>query len=144
MAASAALIATGSTLQVETAAGTAIYTYIAEIRSVNKPNAQVDEVEVTHMTSPGRAKEFIAGLIDYGELAIDINWIPSNATDLFIEAWKLDGLNRSVKLTYPTTGGTATDTFSAFVKGYEAGASAPGEALQGTLTLRVAGAPTRS
>ena len=145
MAASAAIIAYLSTLQVETAAGTAVYSDIAEIKSISKPNAQVDEVEVTHMTSPGRAKEYIAGLIEYGEIAIDINWIPSNATDLFIEAWKLDGINRAVKLKYPTTGGGyAYDTFQAFVRGYEAGASAPGEAFKGTLTLRVAGAPVRS
>jgi hypothetical protein len=141
MAASTAKIASGTTLQVENAAGTGIYTTIAEIRSVNKPSASVDEVEVTHMTSPGLAKEFIAGLTDYGEVEFDINWIPSNATDLFLEAWRSDGINRSVKITYP---GPAVDTFQAFLKGYEAGASSPGDALQGKLTLRVAGAVTRS
>jgi hypothetical protein len=141
MAASAAKIAYGTTLQVETAAGTGVYTALAEIRSVNKPNASVDDVEVTHMTSPGLAKEFIAGLTDYGTLDLDLNWIPSSATDLFIEAWRADGSTRSVKITYP---GSAVDTFPAFVKGYEAGASSPGDALQGKLTLRVAGAVVRS
>lgn len=142
MAASAALIAYGSTLEVETAPGSGIFTTIAEIKSVSKPNPSVDEAEVTHMTSPGRAKEFIAGLADYGEIEFDINWVPSSSTDIFIEAWRSSGLNRSVRVTYGQT--TAKDTFLAFVKGYEAGASAPGEVLSGTLTLRVAGLPVRS
>lgn len=142
MAASVAVLAYGSTLEVETAAGSAVYTTIAEIKSVSKPNASVDEVEVTHMTSPSRAKEFKAGLTDYGEIAFDINWVPSSATDVFIETWRAGGENRSVRVTYGST--VYKDTFSAFVKGYEAGASSPGEAMTGTLTLRVAGAVTRS
>ena len=141
MAASTAKIAYGSTLQVETAAGTAVYAFIAEIKSVSKPSASVDEVEVTHMTSPGLAKEFIAGLTDYGTIDFDINWIPSNATDLFLEAWRSDGINRTVKITYP---GGAVDSFLAFLKSYGASASSPGDALAGKLTLRVAGAVTRS
>lgn len=142
MAASAAVIAYGSTLEVEDDAGSLNFIAIAEIKSVSKPNASVDEAEVTHMESPDRAKEFIAGLSDYGEIAFDINWVPSSATDLFIEAWRSSGETRAVRVSYGQT--TAEDTFPAFVKGYEAGASAPGEVLQGTLTLRVAGAVVRS
>jgi hypothetical protein len=141
MAASAVKIAYGSSLQVETSAGSGVFQTIAEIRSVNKPNAQVDEVEVTHMASPGTAKEFVAGLTDFGTVDFDINWIPSNATDLFIEAWRAAAETRSVKVIY---NGGAVDTFPAFVKDYSAGASSPGAAFQGKLTLRVAGAVVRS
>src|SRR5918992_3456345 len=142
MAASAAVIAYGSTLEVEDDADSGVFVAIAEIKSVYKPNAAVDEVEVTHMTSPSRAKEFLAGLTDYGEIAFDINWVPDSATDTFIEAWRASGETRSTRVAYASTG--AVDTFPSFVKGYEAGASAPGEPLAGTLTLRVAGAVIRS
>jgi predicted secreted protein len=140
MAASQALIGYSSTLEVEDGTpGT--FTKIAEIKSVSKPNPSVDEVEVTHMESPDRAKEYIAGLSDYSTIDFDLNWVPDSATDLFIEAWRASGETRQVKVTYGATG--ATDTFPAFVQGYEAGASSPGEALAGTLTLRIAGAVVR-
>lgn len=141
MAASAAKIAYGSTLEVETSPGSGTYTTIAEIKSVSKPNASVDDVEVTHMTSPNLAKEFIAGLTDYGDIQFDINWIPGSATDTFLEAWRASGLNRSTRITYP---GSIKDTFPAYMKGYEAGAAGPGDVLAGTLTLKVAGAVVRS
>lgn len=142
MAASAAVLAYLSTLEVEDAPNSGVWVFIAEVKSVSKPNASVDEVEVTHMTSPDRAKEFLAGLTDYGETEFDINWVPGGATDDFIEAWRAAGETRATRVSYGNTG--AKHTFPAFVKGYEAGASAPGEVLTGTLTLRVAGAVVRS
>lgn len=138
----AATLAYGSTLEVETTAGSNTFTAIANITSVTKPNASVDEVETTTMESPNRAKQFEPGLTDYGSISYDINWNPSDATDVFIEAWRASGEVRAVRVTYGET--TAEDTFPAFVSGYEAGASAPGEVLKGTLTLRVAGAVVRS
>lgn len=134
-------IAYGSTLEVEDEAGSGVFVKIAKITSIAKPNAAVDEVETTHMESPGRAKEFEAGLTDYGEVAYDIRWEASSATDLFIEAWRASGETRSVRATYGLGG--PNDTFPAFVKGYEAGAGSPGDVFNGTLTLRCAGLPVR-
>lgn len=131
-----AKIAYGTTLHVEDAAGSGVFVKIAEIKSVAKPNAQVDDVEVTHMESPGRAKEYIAGLTDYGETSFDLNWNPGDATDQFIEAWRASGETRATKITYP---GAVVDQFPSYVKGYEGGASAPGEALTGSLTIKIAG-----
>lgn len=141
MAASVAKIAYGSKLEVETAPGSLVYTEIAEIKSVSKPNASVDDVDVTHMSSPGLAKEFIPGLTDFGEISFDVNWVPGSATDQFLEAWRASGLTRSARVTYP---GNVKDTFPAYIKGYEAGASSPGDVLAGTLSLKVAGLPVRS
>ena len=64
MAASLAKIAYGAKLEVETAPGSAVFTEILEIKSVNKPDASIDDVDVTHMSSPGLAKEFLAGMTD--------------------------------------------------------------------------------
>lgn len=141
MAASVAKIAYGSKLEVENAPGSGVYTEIAEIKSVSKPNVQVADVDVTHMSSPGLAEEQIPGLTNFGEISFDLNWVPGSATDQFLEAWRVSGLTRSARVTYP---GNVKDTFPAYIKGYEAGASAPGEALSGTLTLKVAGLPVRS
>lgn len=141
MAASLAKIAYGAKLEVETAPGSAVFTEILEIKSVNKPDASIDDVDVTHMSSPGLAKEFLAGMTDFGDISFDINWVPGGGTDQFIEAWRASGLVRATRLTYP---GNVKDTFPAYVKGYSAGASSPGDALTGQLTLKVAGLPVRS
>lgn len=135
-------IAYGSTLEVENAAGSGVFVKIAKIKSVTKPNPSTDEVETTHMESPGRAKEFEAGLSDYGTIDYDLNWEPGGTTDTFIEAWRASGETRATRVKYGNT--AVRDTFPAFVQSYEAGASAPGELLTGTLTLRVAGLPVRS
>lgn len=141
MAASLAKIAYDGKLEVESAPGSGTFVEILEIKSLNKPDLSVDDVDVTHMSSPGRAKEYISGMSDFGDISFDLNWVPGGATDVFIEAWRASGLNRSTRVTYP---GNIRDTFSAYVKGYSGGASSPGDALTAQLTLKVAGLPVRT
>lgn len=140
MAASNAIIAFDVTLEVEDAPGSGVFVALAEITNVTPPNAQVDDVEVTHMTSPGRAKEFKPGLTDYGEAEFEMNWIPSSVTDTFIRAWRADGTTRSTRVTYPEG---ETDTFPAYPRGYQTGAQI-GDKLSATLTLKVAGDVVRA
>lgn len=140
MAATEAIIGYGTTIEVENAAGSGVYVELAEITSLTPPDEQVDEIEATHMKSPGRGKEFIQGLSDFGTMSMDMNYIPGSDTDDFILAWKTAGENRSVKVTWPNG---AIDTFPGFVKGYS-GTSGVSDKMGITLTLRVAGAPVRS
>lgn len=140
MAASQGVVAFDVTVEVETAEGSGTYTELAEITNVTPPNATVNDVEVTHMKSPGRAREFKPGLTDYGTATCEMNWIPSSVTDTFILAWRASGQTRSVKFTYPDG---EIDTFPAYPQGYETGAQI-GEKLGGTLTMKVAGNVVRS
>lgn len=135
MAASEAVVAFDVTVEVETATGSGVYQELAEITNVTPPNAQVNQVEVTHMKSPGRAREYKPGLTDYGSVTCEMNWIPSSVTDLFLLDWRADGTTRSMRLTYPDG---ETDTFPASFEGYEVGAQI-GEKLSATLTAKVAG-----
>jgi hypothetical protein len=141
MAASEAIIGYGATFEVETSAGSGVFTELAEITSISPPNLAVDEVEVTHMSSPDRTKEFIAGLTDPGDMSVELNYIPASATDDFILAWRTDGSTRSCRITYPDE--TTTDTFPAFVKGF-APTLATADKAAATLTLKVAGAVVRA
>jgi hypothetical protein len=135
MAESNAVIAFDVTLEVETFAGSGVFTELAEITNVTPPNASVDDVDVTHMKSPGRAKEFRPGLTDNGEAEFEMNWIPSSVTDTFIRAWRTSGETRSTRLTYPEG---ETDTFPSYPKGYQLGAQI-GDKMSGTLSVKVAG-----
>lgn len=137
MAASVAITGYNATFGVETAAGSGVFTTLAEVTNITAPNAQVDQVDVTHLTSPNRAKEFKAGLADYGDMTVKLNHIPQSATDIFILAWRTAGDTRSCKITYPNG---HTQTFPGFVKGYQIEDFEASAALKSTLSVRVAGA----
>jgi phage head maturation protease len=54
MAASTAITGYGAVFAVETALNSGVFTDLLETTSITAPNASVDEVDVTHMQSPGR------------------------------------------------------------------------------------------
>lgn len=136
MAESQAMIGYGSKLEVEDAAGSGNFIELAEITSVTAPNEQTDDVDVTHMQSPGSTREFIQGLTDGGECEFELNWIPGSATDEFIKTWRQSRERRTARIVYPNA---ETDTFLSYVKGYARMAPLE-DKLAATLTLKVAGA----
>lgn len=136
MAASEAAIAYDCTLQVETVPGSDVWFDIAELKSIMKPNPQVDRQEVTHMKSPGRAREFKAGLKDYGTVNYGINYIANGQVDNYIEEWFDEGDTRRVRLLVMPF--NATRTFPAHPTGYPAEAGV-GEVYEAELELSVDG-----
>lgn len=129
-----------SEFAVESAAGSATYTALAKVRNITPPNASIDDVDVTHMKSPDRAREFIAGLTDYGDCEVELLFEAGSTTDDFIEAWRAGGETRSCKITFPNA---ATWTFSAYPKGYAP--ELPMDDVQtAVLTMKVASSITRA
>lgn len=55
-----------------------------EVTKVPFAEETADDVEKTHFKSPGRTKEYGAGLIEPGEDTLELNYIPGSATDLKI------------------------------------------------------------
>jgi hypothetical protein len=76
-------------------------TLLAEVVDTTFPQDETDEVEATHLNSPGRRKEFLAGLIDGGEVTINLNYVPGAATDLLLTAAKEAGTTRKVNMQMP-------------------------------------------
>lgn len=58
----------------------AVYTTVAQVRDINGPNMSRDMVEVTSRDSTGQAKEFLAGLLDNGEVTFDLVYDPDSTT----------------------------------------------------------------
>jgi len=141
MTASAAQLGYGTLFEVETAAGSGTYFTLGEVTNVPPPNFKVDQVEVTHMTSPNRTKEFISGLGDPGDMTLELNWIPGGTTDQFVIAWRSSGETRSSRITYP--GGVVKDTFGSFVLGFQPTVTVA-DKMSASLNLKVAGAVTRT
>lgn len=125
---------------VEPSAGAGTYTDLAKIRDVTPPNPTQDDVDVTHMKSPDRAREFIPGLTDYGDTTVEMLFEAGSTTDDFIEAWRVSGETRSCRITWPNG---ATWTFSAYPKSYVP--TAPlGDAMSAELTMKVASSVARA
>lgn len=115
------MIGYGTTVRVTRASSQTPFE-IALVGDIDMPDEQVDEVDVTHMKSPGRRRQFIAGLIDSGELTFPMNLIPGSPTDLLMKELKASGEEVIVGITLPGEG-TLEEQFTGFLKGY--GRSAP-------------------
>ncbi|RJL13691.1 phage tail protein [Paracoccus siganidrum] len=109
------MIGYGSTVRIGRGT-TPTFVEIELVGDLELPDEQIDEVEVTHMKSPGRRRQFIAGLIDSGELSIPMNYIPGSPTDTLLLEIKASGEEVILEITVGT-GGTP-EQYSAFLKGY--------------------------
>lgn len=117
---------------------------LVQVVSFQLPNDEVDEVEVTHLKSPDRRKEFIAGLIDGGEVQVVLNYRPGSDTDTLIRDAKAAHDTRAIRFVIPENGIAAVqiDTF-AWIKGYDRGEVSAGEKMEATVTFRITGSETQ-
>jgi hypothetical protein len=139
-----ARIGWGGELHVSTDDTEANLVELLEVREVGFPSSEADEHEVTHLKSPNRRKEYIAGLIDGGEFTATLNYDPGNATDLLLTAAQDTGDTRKVKIVIPDNSGTGTADWnmvtSAFVKRWAPDNMEANAPITATVTFRVTGA----
>lgn len=109
------MIGYGSSVRIGRGA-TPAWTSVALVGDLELPDEQADEIEVTHMLSPGRRKQYIAGLLDSGELTIPTNWIPGSPTDTLLQGLKVSGEQVLIEITITAEG--TPETFSGFLKSY--------------------------
>lgn len=130
------------TLEVGNAPGTSpTYTELAEVTGFTPPAGAVDEVEVTHLKSASRRRQFIAGLIDSGTVTATFNHVPASATDVFLNAWRAGAELRQVRATYPD--GT-TVIFTGFVSDYSIDNIVVDGKMAASLSIKATGAVTVS
>lgn len=136
-----ALIGYGTEFWLDNASG--VLTQLSEILSVTPPNPQVDDVEATHMLSPNRRREYIAGLIEDGEGTFEMNYVPGSATDVIIRAALADGVTRSYKIVLPDGDAGWEIEGDCIVRGYERNVPID-DRMTATLTIRFTGASTEA
>jgi hypothetical protein len=140
----AARIGWGGKVYLSTDGTEANLTQLSEVVDTAFPQDQADEVDATHLLSPGRRKEFISGLIDAGSVTVTLNYVPGGATDLLLTAAKENGTTRKVRFEIPDDTGTGAIewnvTTSCFVKQYAPDKMAAGEKITATAVLRITGA----
>jgi hypothetical protein len=113
---------------------TPTWTELEFIGDLEMPDEQIDEIEVTHMQSPGRRKQYIAGLIDGGEVGIPMNYIPGNASDVLLLALKASGEEVQIEITLTASG--TPETYAGFLKSY-ARTAPVNDKMMATATFRL-------
>ncbi|MER5171589.1 phage tail tube protein [Thioclava kandeliae] len=115
MADETGMIGFGSTVRIGRGE-TPNWTELALVGDIDMPDEQIDEIETTHMKSPGRRKQFISGMTDGGEVSIPMNYIPGSASDLLLQEIKASGEVVLIEITLTADG--TPETFAGFLKGY--------------------------
>jgi len=139
-----AIAAFGTLLKLGDGAGTAEeFTTIAEVGDIDGPSDSVDTIEVTSHSSPSARKEFIAGLIDSGEISFPIFFVPDDATHdatTGLQYYKNARKVANFEMEFPDATQVA---FSALVTKF--GMKAPiADALSAEVTLKITGEMTWS
>ncbi len=135
--------AKGTLLKQGDGASPEVFTTIAQVVSIGGPSLSLDPIDVTNHSSLDGWKEFVGGLLDGGEISLEINYDPVNATHNATAGLIKDMEDRTVRnfqLVFSDTAGT-TWTVPALVTGFEPGAPVDGK-LSASVTLKVSGKPT--
>jgi hypothetical protein len=111
-----------------------VWTELLFVGDLEMPDEQIDEIEVTHMQSPGRRKQFIAGLTDGGEVGIPMNYIPGNTSDVLLLGLKASGAEVQIEITLTATG--TPETYAGFLKSY-ARTAPVNDKMMATATFRL-------
>lgn len=120
MAASQATLGYGSVVQIATEASPDVYASIDEVTNVTPPQSTLDQIDVSHMQSPNRRREYISGMTDSGDFVCEGNFVPGSATDdRLFELLNLptgQSRRRSLRCSFPNG---STWTFDGELTGYE-------------------------
>jgi len=114
------------------------YSDIAEVTNITPPSNTLDLIDATHMQSPNRTREFIAGLNDPGECSFEINFIPGSSTDVLLKSIIDAGVSVKCKITFPNA---VTWTFDGVANGYEPDIPTD-DKMTATVTFKVTGSYT--
>lgn len=138
-----AISAFGTLLKVGDGGSPEQFTTIAELRSISGPSFQADVLDATVHNTPTPWREFISGLLDGGEISLEINFIPTGPTHDGSTGLLHDFVEReqrNYQLVFPDAANT-TWTIPGIVTGFEMNAD-PAEILSASVTIKVNGAPT--
>lgn len=112
------------------------YVEVAEISSITWPGYARDAVEATHLNSDDQFREYVPGLMDAGEVTIEMNFIPA-VSDVIIAALT----SASIGQFKITAQGGVNCVFRAIVTAYQP-QSPVDDRMTASATFKVTGKPT--
>jgi predicted secreted protein len=134
----------GGEFHLDATNGAGTPTELVEVVSITLPNGETERVEATHLKSPNRRREYIAGMIDDGEMEVVINYVPGSATDLLVRTAQTDGLDRNWMAVIPRTTTDWEITGTGIVTGYDRGTIEVDGVMRATITIAVSGSQTEN
>jgi predicted secreted protein len=131
-----AAIGWGSKFQIwDAASSPPAFQDMGEVSSITPPARQKDQIDATHMQSPNRTREFIAGLTDPGEAGFTMNFVPGSASDDRLLALDESGDTVEMRIVFPNN---VTWTFDGFVSGYQPAVPVD-DKMTADVTIKVSG-----
>jgi hypothetical protein len=116
---------------------------IAEVKDISGPGLSLNTIDVTAHDGSGW-RDFVATLLDAGEVTFEINYVPTGATHDNTAGGLLYAMDQQTledfDLIFPDAG-TTTWSFDGYVTAFEPGAPVDG-ALTASVTIRISGDPT--
>jgi len=117
---------------------------VAQVKSLGGPGISVDTVDVTTHDSTNAWEEVVASIIRSGEVKVDIEYDPNDATHKYASGGLLYDLVSRTPQTYSVvfpSSPTVTWSFSALVTGFEPTGPVDGD-LTASVTLKITGEVT--
>ena len=118
-------------------------TPIPEVVAINGPGISREAIDVTHLSSDSMCKEFIAGVIDGGEVSLDLNLLPDDTNQSVLFASMISTVASCAKRALAVTLSNATaETISmagAVITNWESTGAVEGK-LGASVTFKVSGA----
>ncbi|WP_277022257.1 phage tail tube protein [Paracoccus hibiscisoli] len=65
--------------------GTPVWTQILGVETVAMPQKTPEDIDVTHMQSPGRSRETIPGLLPVGEMSQEMQFWPADPGQMIVD-----------------------------------------------------------
>ena len=122
---------------------TGALTELIEVKGFTLPNGTVEQLDATHLKSPNRRREKIAGMIDDGDLVVRLNYVPGSATDLLIMQAFTEGDIRSYEAEIPRASGVNwVVSGDAFISAVDRGEVLPDEIMEVAVTFTLSGSST--
>jgi len=138
MTATAAQTGYGATLGIGNGATPPVYTVVAEVTALKGLKQSRDQIEATHLLSPGGYKEFIGGMKDFAALTAAINYVPGGAAETALLAAFGTQANKPYQITFP---GGGTWSFSGVMTEYAPGDLDPNKKMEASVTIKPSGGP---
>lgn len=115
---------------------------IAEITKLTSPALTLETIDVTSHASDDYFREYIAGLLDGGEVSLEGNFIYSDSDgQIGLYSDMLAKTKQTFIITFPTAI-TATWTFYAYVTKFQTGDFTPDGKVSFSVSLKITGKPT--
>lgn len=130
----------GTKLQLVGVASPITYTSLANVVSISGLGGQKGDIDITNFDST--AKEFLVGLEDSGQVQVEINYAPGDATQDTLWGLKETGTLRGWRIRLSGTSPYKYFAFSATVQQFQVNFQTD-DVIRATVTLRVSGAITR-